>query len=38
MQRLKHASVKQARYYNKKYQSTFFKIEDLVMFSTKNLK
>ena len=38
MQQLEHVNVEQTRYYNKKHQSTFFNIENLMMFSIKNLK
>ena len=38
MQRLKHLNVEQTRYYNKKYQLTFFKLKNLIIFSIKNLK
>ena len=38
MQQLEHVNVEQARYYNRKNQLTFFKIENLMILSIKNLK
>ena len=37
-QRWKHVVVAQIKYYNKKHLSKNFKIENLIMLSTKNLK
>ena len=37
-QRLKHVVVQQTKYYNQKYKSIFYLINDLIILFTKNLK